>query len=199
LCGIVRVAADMAANTVRPANQTLPIGDLGYDFATVHVYSQGDAATPEKVGAVADAAEDAVEMDYYLDTYQTFTASVNFWRARRAPTSADEGAFVDAVGAMEQSQWALYQAQRLSSRFWFPSVRILLHQNGIAFLGQKSAARDLTAVNDTFFESRGQVDLDFGIVARETTKVQFLAALRAQLIVAEPGGDVHTTAIEEPT
>jgi hypothetical protein len=198
LCGIVREAAGMAVNTVRPANQTLPIGDSGDEFATVFIYAQGNKATPEKVGDVSGAAVDAVEMDYYLDTYQEFTASVQFYRARRAPTSADEGAFVDSVGIMEQSQWGFNQANRLPSRFWLPSVRMLLQQNGIAFLGQKSAARDLTALNDSLFESRGQVDLDFGIVARETTKVQFLAALQAQLIVAEPGGDVHQTAIEVP-
>jgi hypothetical protein len=196
LCGIIRQALGMAANTIRPAKQHLPIGNQGVDFGTVLVLSTSDVATPELSRPTTGA--EATDVDLYLDTCREFLASVNFYRARRAPTLASEGAFVDAMGIMEQSQWAFDQASRLPTRFWIPSVRILLQQNGISFLGQRGPTRDLTELNDSIYESRGQVDLEFGIVNREVAKVQFLAALNAQLIVAGPGGDVHQTDIEVP-
>ncbi len=193
---VVQVALEMPENSVRPSRQNAPAGSEGANFATVFVYAIKTRGTPS-FSRTLSASPTATDLAWQLDVYKEFTASVQFFKPACAPTTDTDAVFVDAQGIPDQNQWAFDQAERLPDRLWLPPARERMQKYGIAFLSKSGPARDLTEQNNALWESRGQIDLDFGIVNREIARVQFLATLSGAVTVAQPGGNVQPIDIEE--
>lgn len=185
-----------AEGYMRPANQTRPTGTVATDFGTVLLKEIGERCTPvQRRGEVPDDPE-ATEMNLLLDSYDQFIVSVQFFRARAQVTEGDRGTPIDAAGIPEQSQWALSQAQHLVKSLRSPFARMVLQPLGLGFVRARTKPKDLTVLNDSTWESRAQVDLEFGIVNRQVMTVQILAGVSGQLKFNNAGDNVIPTTIE---
>jgi hypothetical protein len=190
---VVQTALGFADNTVQPANQQVPVGTMGEPRTIVHINSGGAKGSPD-LGRRA-LGDEATEVEYQVNQYREFTAQIQVFRAKPAALTTDDAVRIDAAGIPEQSQWAFDQVTRLPDLLWLPAPRALLQKYGIAYLRLRGPARDIAEVDDSIWESRGVVELDFGIVNQEVARVVFLASARAQLRVAE-GAALQTIDIE---
>lgn len=129
-----------------------------------------------------------------------------------APTSAGPPADVSATlgltaaggalpvnnraGIARYSNAAFDRAARLPQRLWLASSQSLLHELGLAFVSA-STPRNLAALVDgTTWESRGQIDLTFAVVARESEAVETILTVPLTTKSQAPGGAVTTHSIE---
>lgn len=196
---VIRASLGEAEGFVRPAKgRPLQIGRVGDPFCTVEIQGGPEThGTPVK--RAGDKSEDGTSAEYILDAYETFTASVQFFRSKTKVYESDPGANVDAAGIPDRSQWALSRACHLVKNMWHPDVRRALHQNGLGFIRVRTPPKDLSALQDSLWESRAQVALDFGIVNRQVSQVALLAAITLQMKYAPPDGAVVTSTLEVPT
>jgi hypothetical protein len=195
---VLRASLEEVEGFVRPAKQQpTPIGRLGEPFCTVEIQGLGTVGTPVFRRGVAGSG--GTEMDFMLDAYDEFTASVQFFKAPKKTHVSDPGATVDAAGIVSRSQWALSKAQHLVKNMWHPNVRRALHACGLGYIRPRTPPKDLSVLQDSLWESRAQVSLDFGIANRQVTKVALLAGIALQMKFAPPGGAVVTSTLEVPT
>lgn len=183
---------------VRPAKQTAPTGTMATDFATLEIQEIGERCAPVIVRGAPPENIEATSMEYMLDAYDQFQASVQFYRARVQAVAGDPGAFVDAAGIPDHSQWALSRALHLTKMLHSPKAREVLQPIGLGFVRVRTKPKDLAFLADTNWESRAEVGLEFGIVNRQVLAVQILAGVAGQLKFASPGGDAVTITIEVP-
>jgi hypothetical protein len=93
------------------------------------------------------------------------------------------------AGIARYSNAAFDRASRLPQRLWLNAA--LLTSLGLKFQGA-SPVRNLTALVDGTWESRGQVDLTFAVVNRETAVIQTILSVPLTLKSQAAGGAVTT-------
>lgn len=171
VCGLVRVVMGMGANTVRPADQIMPSGGQVAQFATVKIISAHDSGRAIR-SLVATSPSVTTEN---TDAVKIVVASVQFFRAPNA----------DAAGIVRYSRAAFDRAARLRQRLQMSASVALMRSLGLGLLGA-GEARDLTALADDTYESRGQIDLTFNVVNRESAVVQTILSAPVTLSL-QPG------------
>ena len=139
---LVRETLGMPENSVRPANQNAPAGKQTDQFATVLITSIVDTLWSNN--KQEDEAAPSLNIEETVMVQYTVTVSVQFFRGD-AYTKAQR------LGLLLQTSSAIARMQSL----------------GVGLVGA-STARNLTATVDTFWEERGQIDLEFHLVAKES-------------------------------
>jgi hypothetical protein len=182
---VVRLALGMAANTVRPANQANPVGPADEEFATLLITSV--QASPDPVVREIAVTAQPTLMDFTLDDVQTLQCSVQFFKSRGANSTNG----MDTAGLPKYSSVAFDRAVRLPQRLLLPDSIERLFRYGIGFI-DASAPKNLTAIVDALYESRGQIDLTFAVVNRETLRISIYDHVPIELRVAWPGGETDT-------
>jgi hypothetical protein len=99
------------------------------------------------------------------------------------------------AGIARYGNAAVDRAARLPHKLWGSAAVALMNRYGLAFLGA-SPVRNLTALEDGTWESRGQVDLTFSVVSRETAAVETILTVPLTTNSQAPGADVRTTTTE---
>lgn len=180
---LVRTVMDMPADSVRPAEQVAPVGGQTIEFATVKIFSLTDVGTPatseENIGGDPD------NVTTHVDQTKRFKASVQFFKS--PPTTKDP------VGKAKKSLAAFDRAQSLRQRLWLPSSIAAMNEMRIGLL-DVGDARDLTALADTVYESRGSVDLTFNVIARQS---EVTPAIRNVPVTTILQGGSSTTRTDE--
>lgn len=138
---LIRVALDMPADSVRPANQNAPTGTMDQQFATVlitYIEPTGwdDMRLVNEAGPSTNVTESAVGQRHIV-------ASVQFFRGD-----------------------ALTKATRLKSLLAMSAQIDKMQSMGIGFV-KAGQVKNLTAVIDTYWESRAQIDLEFYLIMKE--------------------------------
>lgn len=130
----------MPENSVRPANQNAPAGAKDEQFATVLVTMLPSPLFADR--KFRDLPTPSTEVEETLQGQRGVTVSVQFFRGD-AYTKAER------LGMLLQTSAAIDKMQALGI--------------GLVRVG---TARNLTAAVDTFWEERGQIDLEFYLVAK---------------------------------
>jgi len=99
------------------------------------------------------------------------------------------------AGIARYSNAAVDRAARLPQKLWSSAAVALMNQLGLAFVGA-STVRNLTALEDGTWESRGQIDLTFTVVNRETSTVETVLTVPLTTHSQAPGGAAHTNTTE---
>lgn len=180
ICGLVRTVMEMPANSVRPSDQKAPTGGQTKEFATVKIISARLAGHPGS--SYVNAGDDLTER---VDAVHVMSVSVQFFRSPQA----------DAAGLAKYSRAAFDKAVRLRQRLHMAAHVELMRTLGLGLL-DVGEARDLTTVVDASYESRGQIDLTFNVVHRETAAIKSIATVPVDLAVQPPDGPEQTRAFE---
>lgn len=185
----------------------------GLDFSAVTSMLDVAAVIQARLAAALASTRCAWDATYhrFVVTSPTSNQASNVGGAAAPTTAVDPNTDVSAVlgltvaggalpvnnraGLARYSNAAVDRAARLPQRLWTASARALMHQFGLAFQGA-SSARNLTALEDGAWESRGQVDLTFAVVAREAETIQTIATVPLNVNSQAPGGAVHTENFE---
>jgi len=99
------------------------------------------------------------------------------------------------AGIARYGNAAVDRASRLPQKLWMESARSLMHALGLAFVSA-SPVRNLTAFEDGAWESRGQVDLTFTAVNRESETVETILTVPITINHQAPGGAETTRTFE---
>lgn len=181
---LVRVVMDLPENTVRPANQLAPTGDQVTEFATVNVIMTDPIGQPSR-------AVDQTDPDDELSTVEAIevpikvVASVNFYRSPIA----------DPTGAARHSSAAFDRAVQFGQRLHLSSSIETMARMGLC-LTDVSGARNIPAVVDANWESRGQLDVTFQVIARTTAPIRTITTVPLTTQAQSPGDDIDTTTTE---
>lgn len=179
---VVRVAMGMGANSVRPADTLAGSGTQIQHMATVQILSAPDLGWPAIGGEnVDDTPESAVTQT--VDQLKQIVASVNFFRGGNA----------DAAGLASYTTRAVDDAARLPQLLYLAPNAELLASLGLSFVDAKPP-RDLTALKSENWESRGQVELTFYVINRESAVVGSIGSGSVSMTV-----DSKTKTIEVST
>lgn len=144
---VIRTVLAMPDGSVRRANQDgSPAGNQGEDYATTQIITLSPDGRESRT--VTNAANNQVTEA--LEGYRTFMLSINFYRP------ASNG--VDT---------AFDRAVRLQTLIRSSLASTLLNAINVGVVSVGSP-RDLTAVVDTFFEDRAQMDIEFSTITKET-------------------------------
>jgi hypothetical protein len=187
---LVRLIMGMPAGSVRPAHQNSPRGLAGENYATVLVADVVPSAQPESLIVQVDGVDtEAVVIP------QEAMVSVQFYKVKADATAAGQRA-LDGAGIPQWSTFAFDQAMRLGARLGLTSSWEM--RRGMTLgLSRVGTARNLATVNDAVWESRGQIDLWFNVMALETeTTTTFGEIGEINIKVESPDGTVHTKTIE---
>lgn len=178
---LVRLALDMPDNSVRPAEQSAPAGGQTAEYATVKIISC------EGLGWANRSIEDdghggSVEV---VGLPEQFVASVNFYGSSTK----------DAVGKARYSNEAFDRAARLERVLQLSGNVDRMTTIGM-LLVKASAPRNLAALVDATWQSRGQVDLTFTCMAREESAITTALSATFTISTLTPTGVVQTRTTE---
>lgn len=179
VCYLVRAAYNMSANSVRPADQVVPLGSDGNEFATVKILSSdADFGTSNK-SHVNDTTQGSTKLVETLDNRYTFTTSIQFFR-HATPVNDSAGLAKFGLGAFDK-------AARLVTRLGAEDMLELTESMNLG-IEESSPARNVSAlVNGAYYEDRGSVDVTFTIPNSETILINSLATASVLLKLAQPG------------
>lgn len=138
----IRETLAMPANSVRPANKTAPTGKQTEQFATVLVTLIEDTGHDDR--KTANDAALALTVTETIIGMRKLSVSVQFFRGD-----------------------ALTKASKLKSRMTLSSSIDKLKAINLGFV-RASQPRNLSALVDAAWEERGQIDLEFYLIATET-------------------------------
>lgn len=189
---LVRAVLEMPDGSVRPANQLAPAGDQTREIATVLILAADELGTPARSVEQTDpdADESTIEV---LETPVRFVASVQFYR--RPAINANGSRGTDATGAARYGTHAFSRAVLLGQRLQLSSSIETCARMGLC-LNDVSGARNLAALVDANWESRGQVDLTFTVISRITAPIRTITTVPLTTLQQDPGDEVHTTTTE---
>lgn len=156
---VIRVAMGMPADSVRPAKQIAGAGTQIQHLASVEIISAPDLGWPAVTYENADDTETS-PVNENVDQLKQIVASVNFYRGGNA----------DSAGMAEWTLRAMDDASRVGQRIGMTANMELMHSLGLYFI-DAGPARDLTGIENSTWKSRGQVDLTFNVVNRETSQL----------------------------
>lgn len=182
LRALIAAATGLPTSAVRPANQSAPASKPKEEFATVEITASQDMGQHEQR---LERQLDGSFLDY-VNVLREITVSVNFYRGPHR---------VDAAGNPVYSVGAYDRALRLEARLGLSQFVELARSYRIGFL-RASRARDLAAIDSAQWESRGQVDLYFSVVAQENAPVSTFAGIGPITITVDnPAGNQSTKTI----
>lgn len=141
----IRVTLNMPADTVRPANKTAPTGKQTDQFATVLITLIEPTGQDER--KVSNEVSPSTNVAETITGQRHLIASVQFFRGD-----------------------AYTKACRLEALMSMSSSIDRLQAIGLGFI-RASPAKNLTAVVDAGWEERGQIDLEFYLVAKEVQSI----------------------------
>lgn len=185
---LVRTVMEMPANSVRPAEQLAPAGGQTTEIATVKIIACDDAGWP---AYSLEENADPTLVTEHLDVPKVFVASIQFFR--RPAVNADATGGKTAVGIAKYSNAAFDRAARLAQRLQLSAGLELMTSLGLGLL-EVGHPRNLSAIADATWESRGGVDVTFSAIARESADVN--AILSAELDVTVQPDPTTTSTIE---
>ena len=139
---LVRTVLAMSPDSVRPANQNAPTGTQDQQFATVLITVINPTGWDDS--RLENEAGPSTNVQESVVGQRHFIASVQFFRG-------------DAYS----------KACKLRTLLSMSSSIDKLQALGLGFV-RAAAAKNLTTVVDTYWEERGQVDLEFHLAAKET-------------------------------
>jgi hypothetical protein len=161
---IVRIAMGMPANSVRPEDQVAGVGGQIDHLATVKVMMVDEVGWPAiTYSADPDNAPNGLLEN--VDQLLRLHASVNFYR----------GGTANNAGIANWTLKAADDAARLPQRLKMTAIHDQLTALGLYFV-DASHARDLTALLNVAWRSRGQIDLRFYAVNRESAAIGSLGS-----------------------
>ena len=178
---VIRVAMGMDANSVRPAGQLSGAGTQIQHMATVEIIAAPDLGWPAITYENVDGTPDS-PVNENVDQLKELTASVNFYRGGNA----------DAAGIATYTTHAMDDASRVEQRLRMSGNADLIRSLGLSFV-KASKPRNLTALENSIWKSRGQIDLTFYVVNRETSQLPSVGSGSVTLTV-----DSKTKTIEVP-
>ena len=149
---LVRTLLDMPANSVRPANQNAPTGTVDTQFATVLITSVNTTGWDER--RLINEASPSTNVQESTVGQRHVIASVQFFRGDAFTKACRLRTLLDLSMATDKMQAA-----------------------GLGFI-RASPAKNLTMVVDTFWEERGQIDIEFHIMTQETVSTSTFSQLR---------------------
>jgi hypothetical protein len=159
--------------TVRPADQTAPAGGQVDEFITVKIMDcQGLGGARD---VVSDGRGGFVEE---IQQVKRFTASVNFFKTATA----------DPAKRARRSNAAFDRAARLEQLLHLSASIETMQAMGLGLL-DASAARNLAALVDANWESRGQIDLTFDVINREALPITTVVSAPVSITVQEGAVD----------
>lgn len=141
----VRETLGMPANSVRPANQLAPTGTNSGQFATVLITLIDPTGYDEN--KLQNEETPSLNVSESVIGQRRMTASIQFFRGD-----------------------AYTKAARLNALLSMSSATDNLRAMGLGLVNA-SPARNLTAVIDADWEERGQIDIEFHVVAKETQSI----------------------------
>lgn len=169
---LVRTVMGMPDGSVRPADQMAPAGGQTTEIATVNIISTSE------IGWAAQGQVDAEDGTSVasVDQLDEVVASVQFFRS---PTK-------DAAGKATYSNAAFDRAKRLGARLQLPTSVAAMSDAGLGLL-RVGHARNLAALADSIWESRGQIDLVFNVSTIETEAVTTVTDVPVGIVFQPPG------------
>ena len=178
---LVRASLGMPANSVKPENQLSGDGTQVQQIATVKIIRTTDLGWPAITTENVDGTG-ASPVNENVDQLKQIVASVNFYRGGNA----------DAAGIAAWTLRAVDDAARIGQRLRMDASMTLAQSLGLVFIGA-GEARDLTMLENRLWKSRGQVDLTFNVVNRESSQIPSVGSGSVGLTV-----DSKTITIEVP-
>lgn len=141
----IRETLALPENSVRKANQTAPTGKQSEPFATVLITVIDSTGEDER--RLKNEAAPSLNVSESVTGMRRLVASVQFFRGD-----------------------AYTKACRLNTLMSMSSSVDRLQAMGLGFI-RASPAKNLTAVVDAGWEERGQIDLEFYLVAKEVQSI----------------------------
>lgn len=179
---VIRIALNMPADSVGPAKQTFAgAGTETLHMATVEIQDAPDIGEPAKTYANVDNTPTS-QVTENVDQLKEITASVNFYRGGKA----------DGAGLSQWTLRAMDDASRIEQLLKLTSNSQLLLSLGLTFV-KASKPRDLTALVGTRWKSRGQVDLTFYVVNRESDTIQSIGSGSVTTKIDKLSGTIEVT------
>ena len=179
---LVQQAYSLPANSVRPANQKVPTGAEGDEFATVLLTSIDSDDGSYSVDYVPDPATGSTNVIETLDNIYRFTCSIQFFR-HATPAN-------DAMGLSPFGMGAFDKAARLGVRLSSSPMMDLMGRMGIGLEGL-SQPRNLSSLMDgARWEDRGSVDATFTVENRESVSIATLGSLEVDIKFQKQNGTI---------
>lgn len=182
---LVRTALNMPANSVRPANQEVPTGKEPTEFATVKIIKgpSADFGTASIVN-YDDPTTNSTKVVEDIQNNYAFTVSVQFYRHANPST--------DSSGMASFGLGALDKAARLETLLGSTPMMELMERMGLGLQGSSEPVDVSALIQDSRWEDRAAVTLDFVIVNRELVLIESIALADVTVKVAEPGASQPT-------
>lgn len=141
----VRETLGMPANSVRPAKQAAPTGKQTDQFATVLITVIDSTGEDER--KLADEAAPSNNVTETITGQRRLAASIQFFRGDAYTKACRLNTLMSLSGSIDK-----------------------LQAIGLGFI-RASPARNLTWIIDAGWEERGQIDLEFYLVAKEVQSI----------------------------
>lgn len=138
---LVRTLLGMPENSIRPSDQNAPTGTTAEQFGTVKIISIRREGFDQILQG--DEAAPSLNVREVIEGVRDIVASVQFYRGDAFTKACRLPALLQSSASIE-----------------------LMRTLGLGFVGT-SEPRNLTTLVDTNREERGQIDLEFYVVARE--------------------------------
>lgn len=169
---------------VRPADQVAPSGHQSKEYVTVRIDDVDGMGTPARSHTATGTVPNDVTTEH-ADQAEVMVVSVDFYR----------GPNTDGAGIAKYTNKAFDRAARLPQQLALAVNVERMRAAGLGYLGA-SRPRNLSGVVDHTFESRGQIDLTFNVVNRESAPVETILTVPLTAKFQAPGGAVVTTTTE---
>jgi len=179
---VVRMALAMPLNSVGPEGQTFAgAGTETKHMATVEILDAPDLGQPAYTYANVDGTPTS-QVTENVDVLKEITASVNFYR----------GGNPDAAGLAQWTLRAMDDASRIEQLLKLTSNSQLLSSLGLTFV-KASKPRNLKALVGKNWKSRGQIDLTFYVVNRESDNIQSIGSGSVTTKIGSLSGTIEVT------
>jgi hypothetical protein len=120
-----------------------------------------------------------------INDVEVFVASVQFYKSATA----------DSAGAAVKSDSAFRRAARLPRLLGLSANVAMMRAMGLGYL-KASPARNLAALVDSRWESRGSVDLTFNVVESESATIQVIETVPLSISLQAPDNSTQTRSFE---
>jgi hypothetical protein len=179
---LVRAVLGMPDGSVRPAKDRSPVGGQTTEMATVDIIHAHALGEPGITNTTDENTDITTEI---INDVEVFVASVQFYKSATA----------DSAGAAVKSDSAFRRAARLPRLLGLSANVAMMRAMGLGYL-KASPARNLAALVDARWESRGSVDLTFNVVESESATVQVIETVPVSISVQAPDNSTQTRSFE---
>jgi len=184
---LVQQAHNLPANSVRPANQKVPTGAEGNEFATVLLKTIDSDFGSYSMDYVPDPATGSTNVIETLDNIYRFTCSIQFFR-HAAPVN-------DAMGISPFGMGAFDKAARLGVVLSSSPMMALMGQMGLGLEGLSPPQNLAFLMDGSRWEDRGSVDATFTVENRESISIATIGSLEVDLKFQRQDGTIVSTTV----